>query len=287
MTTSHNTPTCPNTPEEPSTAESFLDLGGVRIHVCQDGPREAPALLLIHGTGASARSWDPLLPFLTGVHRVVRIDLAGCGRSTEPADGSYAAPDQARLSADALGRLGVDRVIVVGHSSGGVMATALTEQRPDLVDGLVLIDTGPHMAAYIAREVPQRATSWIELTDDEIREAIRDGFAPGYPIPLAYVEQFRQINPAAFAGTSRALPAYLDERTLPERLAGSGKPLLVLFGEADSRWDPGSAADYRAVPGALITMLPGIGHSPNLEDPRLTAAHLLSFTSRVRSNRPG
>ncbi|QGN32225.1 alpha/beta fold hydrolase [Microlunatus sp. Gsoil 973] len=273
----------------PPTEESLLDLDGATIHVCQDGPSDAPALLLIHGTAASARSWEPMLPFLTDSHRIVRIDLAGCGRScgrsSAPEAGSYGAPDQARLAAATLDRLGVGHAVVVGHSSGGVMATALAEQRPDLIDGLVLIDTGPHMTAYIAREVSLRGASWNRLTDDQIRDAIRDGFAAGYQIPLSYVEQFREINFVTFAATSQAVPPYLDERSLPERLAPLGKPLLVLFGEEDSRWSPASAADYRAVPGATITMLPGIGHSPNLEDPRLTATHLLSFTSRLGQGR--
>lgn len=59
------------------------DDGG--IHVCQDGPRDAPALLLIHGSASSTRSWDPLVPLLTGSHRVIRIDLLGHGRSAKPA----------------------------------------------------------------------------------------------------------------------------------------------------------------------------------------------------------
>ncbi|GAA3425818.1 alpha/beta fold hydrolase [Streptosporangium sandarakinum] len=43
----------------------------------QDGPRDAPALLLIHGSASSTRSWDPMVPLLTGSYRVIRIDLLG------------------------------------------------------------------------------------------------------------------------------------------------------------------------------------------------------------------
>ncbi|MGC7101023.1 alpha/beta fold hydrolase [Amycolatopsis lurida] len=80
-------------------------------------------------------------------------------------------------------------------------------------------------------------------------------------------------------GESQAVRAYLDERSLPQRLAPLGKPLLVLFGEEDRRWRPSSAGDYRAVPGATVQMLPGVGHSPSLEDPALTAVPLLVFTT--------
>ncbi|MFF4750492.1 alpha/beta fold hydrolase [Streptomyces sp. NPDC002514] len=268
--------------------ETTLSLADGEIHVCQDGPLGAPALLLIHGTGASARSWEPMVPLLTGSHRVIRIDLLGCGRSGRPDGASYAVDDQARRAGEALDRLGVDQAGVVGHSSGGVFATALTEQRPDLVTAVVLIDTGPDMAAYIAKEVPFRTDSWTELTDDQIRRAVSDGFHEGFAIPQDFVDQFRDIDFHVFGATSRTIRAFLDERSLPVRLAPLGKPLLVLFGAEDRRWRPTSAADYRAVPGATVKMLPGIGHSPNLEDPPRTAAPLLAFTEaspQVESSR--
>ncbi|MEU6269131.1 alpha/beta fold hydrolase [Saccharopolyspora shandongensis] len=262
-----------------ATQESTLRLDDGEIHVCQDGPRDAPALLLIHGTAVSARSWEPMVPLLTESHRVIRIDLLGCGRSAKPDGASYAVPDQARRAAEALDRLGVEHAVVAGHSSGGTVATALAEQRPDLVTAVVLINTGPDMAACIAKEVALRAASWADLTDEQIRQVISDGFHPGYEIPQAFVDQFRDIDFHVFAATSQAVPAYLDERSLPERLAPLGKPLLVIFGEEDRRWLPSSAADYRVVPGATVTMLSGVGHSPNIEDPPRTALPLLAFTA--------
>jgi pimeloyl-ACP methyl ester carboxylesterase len=53
----------------------------------------------------------------------------------------------------------------------------------------------------------------------------------------------------------------------------------VIFGEEDRRWRSSSAADYRAVPGAIVEMLPGLGHMPVLEDPARTASCLLAFTA--------
>lgn len=59
----------------------------------------------------------------------------------------------------------------------------------------------------------------------------------------------------------------------------AGKPLLVLFGEDDRRWRSSSAADYHAVPGARVELLPGLGHSPILEDPPRVAGPLLDFAA--------
>ena len=79
---------------------------------------------------------------------------------------------------------------------------------------------------------------------------------------------------------------YLAERGIPDRLAGVGKPLLVIFGAGDRRWDPASAADYSVVPEVAIEVLPGVGHSPNIEDPARTAALLLDFAAELDGQRP-
>jgi pimeloyl-ACP methyl ester carboxylesterase len=265
-----------------ATEESTLPLDDGEIHVCQDGPRDAPALLLIHGTAASLRTWDPMVPLLTGSHRVIRIDLLGCGQSARPDGASYAIQDQARRAGAALDRLGVTRAIAVGHSSGGTVATALTEQRPDLVTALALINTGPHMAAYIAAEIAIGPGQLSDLTDEQLRQLMSSAFSAGYKIPQRFVDEARGMNLHVYAATSQAVRAYLEEQALPERLAILGKPLLVIFGENDRRWRSSSAAEYRAVPGATIQMLPGVGHSPNLEDPPRTAASLLAFTANTR-----
>ncbi|CUM43827.1 alpha/beta hydrolase fold [Streptomyces venezuelae] len=135
--------------------DALLHLDEGDIYVCQDGPRGAPVLLLIHGSATSSRSWDALVPLLTTSHHVIRIDLPGHGRSAEPADGDYSPPEQGRRISTALDRLGVERAIVVGHSSGGYPATALAEQRPDLVTALALINTGPGMVPSSHRGPPR------------------------------------------------------------------------------------------------------------------------------------
>ncbi|WP_214323842.1 alpha/beta hydrolase [Nonomuraea sediminis] len=257
-----------------------LPLDDGDLYVCQDGPRDAPALLLIHGSASSTRSWDSLVPLLTGFHRVIRIDLLGHGRSAKPADRSYALPDQARRVGTALDRLGVEHAIVVGHSSGGAAATALAEQRPDLVTALVLVNTGPSLDAFIAPESAAIDPSQWPPTDEQLRQFASTGFSrAGYRIPPELLDEVRAMTYHTLTATMQATAAYLRQRALPDRLAALGKPLLVIFGEDDRRWRSSSAADYRTVPGAKVEMLPGLGHSPILEDPPRAAVPLLAFTA--------
>ncbi|GAA2641494.1 alpha/beta hydrolase [Streptomyces vastus] len=262
-----------------ATESSTLLLDDGEIYVCQDGPRDAPALLLIHGSASSTRSWDPLVPLLTGSHRVIRIDLLGHGRSAKPADRSYAIPDQARRAGAVLDRLGVEHAVVVGHSSGGVVATALAEQRPDLVTALALINTGPSLDAFIATESAVIGLSQWPPTDEQLQRFASTGFSrAGYQIPEELLDDVRGMTGHSLTTSMRATRSYLEQRALPDRLTVLGNPLLVIFGEDDRRWRSSSASDYRAVRGARVELLPGLGHSPLLEDPPRTATSLLAFT---------
>ncbi|MER5755931.1 alpha/beta fold hydrolase [Streptomyces sp. NPDC002088] len=259
---------------------STLSLDDGDIYVCQDGPRDAPALLLIHGSASSTRSWNPMVPLLTGSHRVIRMDLLGHGRSAKPADHSYAIPDQARRAGVVLDRLGVEHAVVVGHSSGGAVATALAEQRPDLVTALALVNTGPSLDAFIASESAAIGPSQWPPTDEQLRRIASTGFSrAGYQIPEELLDDVRGMTYHTFTTTMSATRSYLEQRALPDRLTVLGKPLLVIFGEDDRRWRSSSASDYRAVPGSKVELLPGLGHSPLLEDPPRTANPLLVFTA--------
>jgi pimeloyl-ACP methyl ester carboxylesterase len=263
-----------------ATENSILSLDDGDIHVCQDGPRDAPALLLIHGSASSTRSWDPMVPLLTGCHRVIRIDLLGHGRSAKPAGRSYALSDQSRRAGVALDRLGVEHAVAVGHSSGGVVATALAEQRPDLVTALALVNTGPSLDAFVATESTAIGPSQWPPTDERLRLFASTAFSrAGYRIPEELLDDVRCMTYHTLTSTMQATRDYLEQQALPDRLTALGKPLLVIFGEDDRRWRSSSAADYRSVPGAEVELLPGLGHSPILEDPPRTAASLLAFTT--------
>ncbi len=256
---------------------STVSLDDGDISVCEDGPGDAPVLLLVHGSASSARSWDALVPLLTGSHRVIRLDLLGHGRSAKPVDRSYAVPDQAARVGAVLERLGVGQAVVVGHSSGGVVATALAEQRPELVTALVFINTGPSLDAYIGPETALDPAQWPP-SDEVLRQFASSGFSRvGYEMPAELLDEVRAMTFHSLVATMQATRVYLAERPLPARLAVVGKPLLVIFGEDDRRWRSSSAFDYQ-VAGAQVELLPGLGHSPLLEDPPRTAAALLAFT---------
>jgi pimeloyl-ACP methyl ester carboxylesterase len=257
-----------------------------RMHVVHDGAREAPPLLLIHGSGASGGSWGPMVPALAEHHHVVRVDLPGCGQS--PPAPTYDVPHQADRVAAALDGLGLGAVTVVAHSSGGYVATSLAEQRPDLVRSLALISAGPGMDALLPQPLilrillgpPFGALLWPRRSDAMLRRGVSATAARPVDIPDDMIAELRGTTYHAFREVSRCNTAYITERSVPERLAAleAGVPLLVIFGAADPRWDPSSARRYDTVPNARIELLPGVGHLPMIEAPEPTNELLLGFT---------
>ena len=268
----------------PGAHDGFVRLGDGDLHVVQDGPDGAPAVLLIHGTGASTAWWDPVVPRLAGACRVIRIDLAGHGRSASPA-GGYGVQDQARRAGAVLDQLGAGRVMVIGHSTGGAVATALAEQRPGQVTALALIGIGPSLDAVadegvlgrlLLAPVPGRLL-WALRTESMIRSALGTAFTRPVGIPDAIVTATLGMTHRALAGTSRASGDYLKQQSLPARLTALGLPVLVIFGTDDQRWRSSAATAYHAVPGARVELLPGVGHTPMMEDPQTTGRLLLDF----------
>ncbi|WP_329117811.1 alpha/beta fold hydrolase [Streptomyces sp. NBC_01465] len=253
------------------------------MHVVHDGPPQAPPLLLIHGSGASGDTWAPMVPELAAHRRVIRVDLPGCGHS--PPAPSYEVPDQAARLASLLDELGLREVAVAGHSSGGYAATALAEQRPDLVGSLTLISTGPGLDALLPEPAvlrlllgpPFGPLLWSIRTDSMIRRGIGSTTALPAEIPDDLVAGVRRISYRAFRKVARGNIAYLAERSVPERLAALRVPVLVIFGAADPRWDPASAHDYES-PYTRIEMLPEVGHIPLIEAPGATVRLLLAPT---------
>ncbi|WP_433893511.1 alpha/beta fold hydrolase [Streptomyces sp. CA-111067] len=257
------------------------------IHVVHDGPPDAPPLLLIHGSAASGATWSPLIPALASRHHVIRVDLPGCGRSA-PAP-KYDVPLQAAGVAavlDGLG-LGLGQADVVGHSSGGYVATALAEQRPDLVRSLALLSSGPSLDAFLPQPLILRALLapplgpllWAVRSDGVTRKALNATAARPVDLPDEVVADLRRMTYRTTRAVLRCNSAYVAEKSVPDRLKALDVPILVIFGAADPRWEPSSVHQYDAVPGARVKTLAGVGHLVMFEEPERTGRLLLDFTA--------
>jgi len=258
------------------------------ILVVHDGSPQAPPVLLIHGSGASGSTWAPVVPALAEHYHVIRVDLPGCGQSAPPK--SYEVPSQARHVAAVLDDHSLRGVTVVGHSSGGYVATSLAEQRPELVGALALVSTGPRPDALLPQPALLRVLTspplgrlvWPLRTDRMIRRGISVTAARPIHISDDLVADLRCTAYDSLASVLRENGAYIAERSIPERLSDLDLPLLVIFGAADPRWDPSSARDYAVVPDVRVEVLQGVGHVAMLEAPDALSRVLVDFIASQR-----
>jgi pimeloyl-ACP methyl ester carboxylesterase len=227
-----------------------------------------------------------MVPLLERKHRVITVDLLGHGGSEKPGSG-YTPPNQATVVAEALERLGVSDATVVGHSLGGSVGVALTEQSPDLVDRLTIVDMPPDgsygdlgFIAGLAFQPLIGEALWQIKPDFSVRKGLGVAFAPGYDVPDAFIEDVKRMTYSSYDDSPGGNEDFYSEESLDQRMAATGKPLMVLMGaEEQIVNDPQRALDQykQAVPSAETHLIAGAGHSPNVERPALAAKLVSEF----------
>jgi pimeloyl-ACP methyl ester carboxylesterase len=266
----------------------ILNLPGGDIQVREDGARGKPTIVMLHGFAASMHWWTPAEERLAPRFHVIRIDLLGHGGSEKP-DSGYSIPNQAKLVAQALAELDVQRAVIAGHSMGGMVATALAELDPSLVDGLILISTPPDADAatlpFLARFgfVPVVGEAiWRTVPDSVIRDNLDKAFADGFDVPDQFVDDVNKMTYSSYDGSHSGADDFEDDRAVVDRIMRMrDMPLLVLYGEEDELVDPDSREQYRKVHGAIVNALRDTGHSPMVEKPDVVAPIMSVFARRV------
>jgi pimeloyl-ACP methyl ester carboxylesterase len=236
------------------------------------GPKDAPAILMIHGFGASLHTWEPWALALSRTHRVVRFDLPGSGLSDPDPQGDYRDARTMALLQALLDQRGIARAHIIGHSIGGRMAWTFAAQHPQRVERLVLLApdgfAGPGSAYGQTPDVPA-AMGLMRYALP--RPLLRMNLAPAYANPevLSDAMTTRYHDLMRAPGGRQALLSRLQQTVLVDPvplLRTIQAPTLLLWGEKDAFIPVANAADYlRALPNAALLTLPGVGHVPQEE----------------------
>jgi pimeloyl-ACP methyl ester carboxylesterase len=263
----------------------FLTVDGVRLHFREAGPRDAQAVLLLHGNGATSEDFvaSGLFGRLAAAYRVIALDRPGFGYSERPRRRAWTPAAQALLVADALGTLGAGRAVVVGHSWGAMVAAALCMHRPSILRGAVL--ASGYYFPTVRPEVPFFAVPAIPVLGDAVRytlapplaraiaprlirrifapQAVPRRFSEGFPLDLALrPSQLR----ASAAESGLMVPAAAG---LAERYSEIGVPLTIIAGTADRIVDYRQSVHlHECIPGSRLIELPGEGHMVHYFAPR-------------------
>jgi pimeloyl-ACP methyl ester carboxylesterase len=271
-------------PEELADPDSlFAEVNGLRVHYKEAGQGE-PAIVLLHGFGASVYSWRETMAPLGDVGTVIAFDRPGFGLTSRPLPGEwggenpYTPEAQADLTVALMEKLGVERAVLMGHSAGGTIALLTALRHPERVQALVLVDAavygqtgtpdwlrplllfppmrrwGPFLARFLVRSAEAVIrTAWSD--PDKITMELLSG----YKKPLQAQNWDRALWELILASHPLGLEAQLDQVMVPT---------LVITG-GDDRIVPADNSERLAseLPDAELVVIPDCGHVPQEECP--------------------
>lgn len=267
----------------------FATSDGLRIAYDESGSRDAPALVFLHGVGATKKTWRGQLDALSRRYRCIALDYRGYGGSDVPPDDALAL-ETAAISPQSISRAafardvvavldaaGVQRAHVVGNSLGGVVAMQLYAGAPHRTASLTLADTFAHypggaesiaariatlrklgIAAFAAARAP---LLFCEAAPAGVVDAARADMAS---IPQLVYEAATRVT---WSGDYRAV------------LPSVSVPVSVICGERDGIAPLSLSEEIAAlVPSRpAVTVIAGAGHVPHLEQPQAFNAAVDAF----------
>jgi pimeloyl-ACP methyl ester carboxylesterase len=257
--------------------ELELVVDGVRVFY-RRVPGDGVPTVYCHGNPTHGEDW---LPFLERGGAAIAVDMPGWGRSErpDPARFDYSMYGLSAFLERCLDRLGVDRRKLVVHDWGG-LALIGAQQRPSLVERLVVVNTVPLLPGYRWHWIAQL---WRRRPIGEILNATT--VKPAFELIMRQARGDRSAMPQEFiemiwshwdAGTKRAV-LELYRAADADQLAAAGKdlakiacPTLVLWGDRDPYLPVKFGHAYaNALPDSELAFLNGAGHWPWIDDPQL------------------
>ncbi len=139
--------------------DRYVEINELRLHYLEWGAPGRRPFLLLHGLSGFAHDWDPLCRALEDEYHLLALDQRGFGDSDCSRDHAYTTSDFAHDVSELQETLGLDNMILCGHSLGGRVAIHYASQHPTWVGQLILVDAGPAVAPAGAARVRQAIAS--------------------------------------------------------------------------------------------------------------------------------
>ena len=281
-------PDFPFTPNYLTVRDS--DGAEVRIHCVDEGPREAPVILLMHGNPTWSFLYRKMIPRLLATgQRVVAVDLVGCGRSDKPAlKSDYTLERHYDWMSPRLQSMDLRNITLFCQDWGGTIGLYLLSRFPERFDRAIASNTGlplgegesDFMKMWVGMMRQAVEFPWPMLTQGmtaQLTEAELAAYRAPFPGPEyeAGIVQF----PVLIAVQPDNPGAPLN-REAWERLARFDKPFLTLFGELDPvarGWDARAQSWIPGARGQAHQILPGASHFIQEDAPNELVEHIIRF----------
>ena len=267
----------------------FIDLDGLRVHYKNEGPSQAPTLLLLHGFTASLHVWDAWTKALTKKFQVIRIDIPGFGLSDCPRinEGELPLDVYMRIISKLLNHLEVDKAHLVGNSMGGWLSWEFAALYPNRVNKLVLMNS----AGYFSQDTDSPSVNMAK--SQMMRNMLITG-APKFLIrfivrqcygtkrnasPEFIHEKYQLVNREGNLQALIDLTSH-EIRSNIERISEIEHQSLILWGAKDRVIKVDDAHKFKAdLQNAELIIYPKAGHIPMLEIPEESVKDTIAFLS--------
>jgi pimeloyl-ACP methyl ester carboxylesterase len=272
----------------------FVDLGGgLTVHLRDEGPRDGPVVMLLHGSNADLHTWDPWAARLTTAgYRVVRFDQIGHGLTGPSPNRDYGMAAFTGDVSRVADKLGIGKFVLAGNSMGGGIAWNFAVAQPERLRGLILVDASGApvdtkqslpIGFRIAR-TPVLRDAMLHITPRSvIEQSLHQSVSNQAIVTPAVVDRYWEIlrypgNRQATMDRFGAAHGRGDEA----KVRGIVTPTLILWG-AEDKLLPASGAKWFGdrITGSTVTIYPATGHLPMEEVADRSAADVIGWLAKL------
>lgn len=262
----------------------WIEIEGVPVHYKKEGA--GPAVILVHGTGASLHTWDDWTEVLDDNYTVYRMDIPAFGLTGPALDKDYTIGAYVDFIKDFAQSQSLDTFSIGGNSLGGYIAWAFAVMHPEKVSKLILLD-----AAGYPHEGDSEALAFKVATNPILRPLMK------HITPKSFIEKnMLQVYGDDSKVTEELVTRYHDmtlrsgnrqafidrvhtkHKDISDRVKEIECPTLIMWGTEDTWVDVENAERFNQdIPNSKLIMYEGVGHVPMEEAPMKTVKDVVAF----------
>jgi pimeloyl-ACP methyl ester carboxylesterase len=278
-----------------SPASQFVDVGdGITVHLRDEGKRDGPVLVLVHGSNASLHTWEPWVKRLGDSYRIVTLDLPGHGLTGTDPRGVYDYPAFIDVVNRVMTKLNVARAVIGGNSMGGGVAWMFALAHPEKTAGVLLIDAAgaPQWTARkapigfrIARTPVLKEVAKVITPRSMFESSLKTSVYDANQVTPELVDRYWELNRYPGnrdASLKRFALPHNNRQASKAKLAAIKAPVMIVWGAEDNLIPVSSARWFKeALPAATLVIYDRIGHIPMEERPDQSAQDVRKWLETI------
>ena len=287
-----------------------LPLSMAYLDVAAEGAPNGDTVVLLHGKNFCAATWEETIKALSAAgYRVIAPDQIGFCKSSKPEHYQFSFQQLASNTRELLQKIGVERPIIMGHSTGGMLAFRYALMYPHETKALVAVNP-IGLEDWKAKGVPLKTIDQLyqgelKTTADSIRDYERKTYYVGEWKPdydkwvTMLASMYQGKDGELFAWDQAHTTDMIMSQPVVYEFGNIGVPSLLLIGAKDNTaigkaWSPPEVAarighyselgpeTAKAIEGSILVMFPNLGHAPQIQDPQAFHEALLKNLDTLR-----